>query len=178
MLLSFCIANANSRKTYLPPQTKLLERPELLITGRVEQMSVDHRVQEPVPVLPRHVRDEPRILLSVEPDFPGKAALDQEIGYTLQPCALVTNTDLVVTVNVLTIDKIAVEFETGVVKDKVDPSSTLTLEFFHGLPQLGESVVKDVLLGPSELVAAGSLQLLDLFLGHVDEQRQIRRVTP
>jgi len=79
--LSFCIANANPRKTYLPPQTELLKRPELLIAGRVEQMTIDHRVQEPAPVLLRHVRDEPRILLSVKPDLLGKATLDQEVGY-------------------------------------------------------------------------------------------------
>ena len=72
---------------YLPPQTELLKRPELIIGGRVEQMSVDHRVQEPVPILLRHVRNEPRVLLSVEPDLLRQAALDQEIGYTLQRCA-------------------------------------------------------------------------------------------
>ena len=176
--LSFCIANANVRKTYLPPQTELLERPELLIAGCVEQVTIDHRVQEPVPVLLCHVRDKPGVLLSVEPDLLGKATLDQEIGYTLQPCTLVTDADLAVRVNVLTIDEVTVEFETGIIKDKIDPSSTLTLEFFHRLPQLGEVVIKDVFLGPSELFAAGSLQPLDLLLGHVDEQRQIGRVTP
>jgi len=144
----------------------------------VEQVTIDHRVQEPVPVLLRHVRHEPRVLLSVEPDLLGKATLDQEIGYTLQPCTSVTDTNLVVTINDLTIDEVAVKLETGIVKDKVDPSSTLVLELFHGLPQLGEVVVKDVLFGPSELFATGSLQPLDLLLGHVDKQRQVRRVTP
>jgi hypothetical protein len=170
--------NVNAGKTYLPPQTELLERPELLIAGRVEQMTIDHRVQEPVPVLPRHVRDEPRVLLSVEPDLLGKAALDQEIGYALPPGMLATNTDLVITSKVLTIDEVAVELETGIVEDKVDPSSTLILEFLSRSPTIGEVVVENVLLGPSELFAAGSLQPLDLLLGHVDEQRQIGRVTP
>jgi len=114
----------------------------------------------------------------MEPDLLGKPTLDQEIGYALQPCTSITNTDSLVIVNDLTIDEVAVKLETGIVEDKVDPSSTLVLELFHGLPQLGEVVIEDVLFGPSELFATGSLQPLDLFLGHVDEQRQVGRVTP
>jgi len=162
---------SNHKKTYLPPQTELLERPELLIGGCVEQMTIDHRVQQPVPVLPRHVRDEPRVLLSVEPYLLRKAALNQEVGYTSQKFTLATSTtSLMVPIEVLTIDEVTVELETGIVEDKIDSSSALTLECFHGLPQLGEAIVEDVFLGASELFTAGSLQFLNLFLGHVDEQ--------
>ena len=44
-------------------------------------MTVHHRVQEPVPILPGHIGDEPGVLLSVEFDFPGQPTLNQEIGY-------------------------------------------------------------------------------------------------
>jgi len=45
--------------------------------------------------------------------------------------------DLVVPVSVLTIDKVTGELETGIVEGKVDSSSTLIFEPFHGLPQPG-----------------------------------------
>ena len=144
-----------------------------MIAGGGEQMAIYHRVQEPVPVFPRHIGDEPRVLLPVEPNLLGKAALDQEIGCVLRPCTSATNTNFVVTVKVLTIDEVTVELKTGIVKDKVDTSSSLALEFFHSLPQFGKAVVEDILLGPGEMFTVCGLQLLDLLLGHIDEQRQI-----
>lgn len=71
---------------------------------------------------------------------------------------------------VLTVDKVAVELETGIVEDKVNSSSTLILENFHGFPQQRQVVVKNVLLSPRQLFTTRSLQPLDLLLGHVDEQ--------
>ena len=78
--------------------------------------------------------------------------------------------NLIVPVNILTVDEVTVELETCVIEDKVDSSSTLSLESFHGLPQFWKAVVEDVLFGSCELFTTGSLQRLDLLLGHVDEQ--------
>jgi len=94
------------------------------MAGGGEQMSKYHRVQRPFPVLFRHARDTPKALLSVKPNLLGKAVLDQEIDCISRPSTSVTDTDSVDTVKVLTAD---------------------------GLPQLGEVVVDDVLLGPHEL---------------------------
>ncbi len=39
-------------------------------------------------------------------------------------------------------------------------------------------VSENVLLCSSEVLTAGGLELLNIFLGHVDEEREIGRVTP
>ena len=90
-------------------------------------MTIDHRVQEPVPILPRHVRDEPRVLLSVEPDLLGEPTLDQEIGCVSEPQTSVTDIDGSLA-KALTIDEITVELKTGIIEDKVNSSSALILE--------------------------------------------------
>ena len=106
----------------------------------------------------------------MEPNLLGQATLDQEVGYTLQTCASVTGVKLIGPVKVPTIDEVTVELETGIVEDEVNPPSALGLEPFHSLPQFREAVVEDVLFCPCKLFTTGSLQGLDLLLGHVDEQ--------
>ena len=82
----------------------------------------------------------------------------------------------------LTIDTVTVEFETSVIEDKVDTSTlticALTFQFFDDLPKPVHMITKDIFLCVAERVAAGRLERFDLFLSHVDEQRQIRRIAP
>lgn len=84
----------------LPALAHLLERGELVVGLAGEEVPVDHRVEEPVPILLGHVRDEPREALAVEPDLPADARLDEPVG----------------------VDQVAVELEPGVVEDEVDPA--------------------------------------------------------
>lgn len=44
-------------------------------------MAIDHTVQEPAPVLPRNIGDEPRVSFTMEPNFLCESALEEEIGY-------------------------------------------------------------------------------------------------
>lgn len=65
--------------TYLPSHPQLLQRSELLVAGFVKELSVNHRIQQPVPIFPRNVRNKPGIALAMEPDLLGQSALDQEV---------------------------------------------------------------------------------------------------
>jgi hypothetical protein len=70
---------------------------------------------------------------------------------------------------------ITVELEPGIVEDKVDPAS------LHGGDLVGdlvEVVTQDVLLRGREVLSSGGLQLLDVLLGHVDQEGQVGRVSP
>lgn len=95
--------------------------------------------------------------------------------------------------------KNTIHTETSVVKNKVDTARLLPRA--DALPNAGEVVSKDVLLGGSQVVTSSGLKLLDVLLGHcrktrfffqtdnqetrkhkrqrtVNQQRQIGRVTP
>ena len=91
--------------------------------------------------------------LSVEADLSANTARDQKV------C----------------IDHVAVEFETGVIEDKVDSS---ILHFADDLPERVHVVSKNVGFGGSEVLSSGRLESLDIILGHVDQERKIGRVTP
>ena len=53
----------------------------LLFFGRLrEQVTVNHRVQQPIPVLLGHVGDEPGIALAVEANLLRKPTLNKEVG--------------------------------------------------------------------------------------------------
>jgi len=89
----------------------------------------------------------------VEDDLVADPALDEPVG----------------------VDHVAVELEAGIVENKVN-SAVLDLE--HVLGELGEVVAENILLGCGKVVTASRLELLDVLLGHVDEQGKVGRVTP
>ena len=62
-----------------------------------------------------------------------------------------------VPVKFLTINEVTVELKTGIIKDKVDSPSALSLESFYGLPQLGEVIIEYILFGLCELFATSGL---------------------
>lgn len=64
----------------LPALAHLSQRGNLIIVGVREQRAVGHGIEEPVPVLARHVRDEPSKALAVEVNLVCNAALDQPVG--------------------------------------------------------------------------------------------------
>lgn len=64
---------------------------------------------------------------------------------------------------------------TGIVKNKVNPSTPDARDVFRKRPQI---IPKDVLLRSSESLTTSRLKLLDVLLSHVDQKRQIGRVTP
>lgn len=137
----------------LPPETERPERVHLGIAGIREELTVGTAVEEPVPVLLGDIRDEPGNLLAVEDDLRACTRLDEPVG----------------------IDQITVQLETGIVENKVDS----TVLDGHGvIGELVKVVSKNVLLGRSEMFTTGRLELLDVLLGHVDQQRQVGRVAP
>lgn len=66
--------------THLPSHPQFLQRLLLLVTHFVKDLSINHRIQQPVPILSRDVRNEPGIPLAVEPDLFSQSALDEEVG--------------------------------------------------------------------------------------------------
>lgn len=137
----------------LPSVTQRSERVHLLVRGFGEELTVHTRVEDPVPVELGDIGNEPGDLLSVENDLGTDARLDEPVG----------------------IDHVAVELETGIVKDKVDSTA---LDGQDVVGQLVKVVSENVLLRRGEMVSSGRLKLFDVFLGHVDEKGQIGRVTP
>lgn len=67
-------------ESYLPATTHLAQRLILLLRGLGEKVTIDHNVEEPFPVLPCHIGDEPRVSLAMEANFRREAALDEEVG--------------------------------------------------------------------------------------------------
>ena len=67
-------------ETYLPAHAEAAQTVLLLIRRFREEMAVNHRVQQPVPVLLRYVRHEPRVPLAMEANFLGEPALNEEVG--------------------------------------------------------------------------------------------------
>lgn len=45
-----------------------------------EELTVDHAVEQPIPIFLGDVGNKPRVALAVESDFAGKTALNQEVG--------------------------------------------------------------------------------------------------
>lgn len=78
----------------------------------------------------------------------------------------------------LTVDTIAVKLKPCVVQDEVDSASGLLPEVFHLLPEFVEVITQDVLLSGREMVASSGLKRLDLLFRHVDQKRQICRISP
>ena len=78
----------------------------------------------------------------------------------------------------LTINKIAVQLEPGIIQHKIDPTTSRDLEGLHRVPQLRKVVSKDVLLGSRKVGTPSRLETFDLLLGHVDKQRKVGRIAP
>lgn len=66
--------------TYLPALTQSPERLTLRITRLGEKLAVHHGVEQPVPVLLRHIGDEPRVPLAVEANLGCQTGLNKEIS--------------------------------------------------------------------------------------------------
>ena len=73
-------ARRRPRTTHLPPPAQAPEALELRPARVREELAVDHRVEEPLPVLARHVRDKPRKALAVEAHLRRKPRLDEVVG--------------------------------------------------------------------------------------------------
>jgi hypothetical protein len=109
----------------LPPASEGPERVHLGVRGVLEQLAVRARVEEPVPVLLGHVRDEPGQLLAVEDDLVADARLDQPVG----------------------VHEVAV----GIVEHKVDAPAA---DLGDVVGKSVEVVTEDILLGRGEGVTA------------------------
>jgi hypothetical protein len=114
-------------------------------------------------------------LLSVVDDFLADSALNQPIGVD----ELVKNNDISSIPKTLPVKSppthITVKLETGIIQNKVDPASLHASNLFGDLVEI---VTQNILLGSRQVLSSGRLQLLDVLLGHVDQQRQVGRVTP
>ena len=73
------------------------------------------------------------------------------------------------------VDQVTVELETGIVENKVNSA---ILDGRDVLGEFVEVVPENVLFSRGEVVTTGRLKLLDVLLGHVDQQGEIGRVTP
>ena len=158
----------------LPSLSHLLERCHLIVRVASEEVSIVRDLENPVKVLASDIRDELRLSsiqsalnnnyawrrsahpgksLSVEADLLADSTRDQEVG----------------------IDHVAVQLESGVIEDKIDSS------IFHlgnNIPKCVHVVSENVGLGGSEVLSSGRLESLDVLLRHVDQQREIGRVSP
>ena len=65
---------------YLPSKTHLPEGFPLSFGAALEELTVNHGVQEPLPVFLRDVGDEPSKALAMEADLVGQTGLDQVVG--------------------------------------------------------------------------------------------------
>lgn len=70
----------------------------------------------------------------------------------------------------LTVNKIAVQLEPGIIQHKIDPTTSCGFEGLHRVPQLRKVVPEDILLSSRKVGTPSRLETFDLFLGHVDEQ--------
>ena len=77
---------------------------------------------------------------------------------------VITMCDIIRTVNT-----IAIQLESSIVKNEVDASASLLAEVLNTIPQLMEMVSKNVLLRCGQVITASGLKRFDLFLGHVNE---------
>lgn len=119
-------------------------------------MSIDNRVQQPIPILPRDIAHEPGEPLAVEDDLFRQSTLDQIVG----------------------VDAIAIELESGVIQDEIDATAGLSAQRGDGFPELFEIVSEDVLFSGGEMFTTGGLEISDVFLGHVNEEGEIGGVAP
>lgn len=70
----------------------------------------------------------------------------------------------------ITINTVAVQFESGIVQDEIYATASLVSKGLECLPKPVEVIAEDILLRSSELVATGGLEGFYLLLGHVDKE--------
>lgn len=129
----------------------------LLLRGSLEEEArVGDGVQESAKVGREDVRDEPGDRLGAEDNLSSQVRSEEEASE----------------------DKIDVELEASVVEDKVNAALGLAsiASLLESLVGNGEVVDENVLLGL--LTSLASLELLDIFVGQVGQQRQVSGVTP
>lgn len=128
----------------------------ILGLGLEEEARVGDGVEESAEVARENVGDEPRNGLGTEDDL-GSGAGGQEVSGE---------------------DEIDVQLETGVVEHEVDATLGLALVagLLEDLVSLRKVVDQDVLLSP--LTGLSTLQLLNILVGQVSEERQVSGVSP
>jgi hypothetical protein len=131
---------------------------ELLVLGLglEEFLGVGNGIEKQGEVGRKHVGDEPGNRLGSKDDLSGQTRRKQEAGQ----------------------DEIDVKLEPGVVEDNVNAAFLLPLiaSLLEKGICFGEVVDQDVLL--SRLAGLASLELLNILVGEVGEQRQISGITP
>jgi len=150
-----------------PSESHSLEGSDLIVGSFREEMSVNHRVQEPVEILASDIRNEPsetlqqrsavsdvargretvETHLSVETNLTAESRLDQPIG----------------------VNAIAVKFETSVIENEIHTTSLLSSELLGSdvFPNFVEIVSENVLLSSGEMVTSGRLKTFDIFFAHL-----------
>ena len=67
-------------RNYLPAQTELSQGFTFCIRAIFEQFTMDHCVEQPVPILFSHVRNKPGDAFAVEADLFSQSGLDKEVS--------------------------------------------------------------------------------------------------
>lgn len=149
----------------LPALTESVKGLHLLIGREREELPVDARVDEPGPIVPGHIADEPRETFAVEVNLADFAGLNEVVGYKMNERAL----------SLLkggsyrrphTVDHIAVKLEPGVIENEIE---TTTLECADDFPDFVDVVPENVLFRGSESLATSGLQFLDVGFGHLEK---------
>ena len=70
----------------------------------------------------------------------------------------------------ITINTVAVQFESGIVQDEIYATASLVSKGLKCLPKPVEVIAEDILLRSSEMITTGGLEGFDLLLGHVDKE--------
>lgn len=124
--------------------------------GLEELLGVGNGVKKEREVARKHVRDKPGDGFGSKDNLRSQARCEKETGQ----------------------DKIDVELKARVVKNKVNTALLLALvtSLFEGRVSLGKVVDQNVLLGG--LTGLASLELLDILVGEVGEQRKVSGITP
>lgn len=125
-----------------PALAHLAQTGNFFLRGGWEQVPIHTRIEQPVPILARNVRDEPSKAFSVEANLGREPRLDQKVG----------------------IHAIAIELKAGIVEDKVNPTA---LEIEDRVAELVKIITEDVLFRRSQVFAARRLEFLDVFFGHL-----------
>lgn len=100
----------------------------------------------------------------------GKARLNQIISWICQ----VRTVKILPRDRKLAEDTVTIQFETSVIEDKIDAATCFVAQLFDCIPYFVEIVAEDILFCCGKMIPSGGLKLLDVFLSHVDKERQIR----
>lgn len=160
-----------------PAETHDLERRELVVGSIGEEMTVDHRVQEPVEIHARDIGNEPSETLRDRNEL-GVRSWNQAAGRKTERSHLSVETNLGAESTLdqpIGVDAITVEFETGIVEDEIHTTALcLSTELVRGdvLPDLLEVISENVLLSRSEVISSGRLETLDVLFAHLGKHNE------